>query len=88
MYTSKQYEHLFVINLFVKKKTSLDIDMIEPTQIPCWTLTLREHVCMFPNLSLNRYTTGVIPALNVSPGSCDLDSRVTVPQLSVADGSV
>lgn len=51
------------------------------------TTTVKLHFAWFPVLSLNTYSTGVEPILNLAYGSCDFDT-VTVPDWSIANGSV
>ena len=43
---------------------------------------------VFPDESTNVYVTVVVPTGKSEPGACDLDCRDTLPELSVAVGSV
>lgn len=50
-------------------------------------MTLKEHVAIFPDGSLNVYSTSVDPKGKPSPGFADR-VELTDPESSVADGSV
>ncbi len=54
---------------------------------PSVTVTSNVYVASFPVGSTNLYVTGVVPIVKNCPGECVLLAKVTVPELSVADGS-
>ncbi len=52
------------------------------------TMTSKLVDTVFPSPSLKLYVTVVVPMVKNEPGACDLESRKTTPELSVAVGSV
>ena len=56
--------------------------------IPSVMITLKTHVALLPDPSVNVYVTSVVPTRKKFPGACVLDDKETNPELSVAVGSV
>ena len=52
------------------------------------TLTLKVQSALLPDPSVKVYVTCVVPTLKKSPGARVLDVKLTMPELSVAVGSV
>ncbi len=58
------------------------------TYLHSTTMTSKLVDAVFPAPSLKVYVTVVVPMVKNEPGACDLESRKTTPELSVAVGSV
>ena len=68
------------------KMHAAENDVMKTNTIPA-TVTENEQTAEFPESSVNVYVTTVVPTGNESSGE-DVDVNVTLPESSVAEGSV